>query len=1097
METFFRWPVASIALGVTLAVALLLLGFGLLAWRAPLLPKLGLRNIGRRPLRAALIVAGLMLSTTVIGSAFGTGDAMTHTFHTLITGSLGTVDEVVVSNPDRVRRGGFRVYRQVQALTQPGLAQSTAGLGAVQLASIEQATAERLMEATRGSQAIAAIAPAIVEQVAVVYGPSQQLQSSISLLAVAAPLPPETQQAFGALTTLDGQPLALESLAPDEVVLNAAAAESFSATAGQTLSIVREGQTWSRRIRAVVGNGGIAGSQPQILVPLAQHQQTIYREGLINQLLIANRGGTASVARSAEAARELRALLVDREIAAKLHALLARPDVQRGLIEVEGALEERDRERFAALRAEAARPEMSDEFVSLITDPRIRQRLFVLAWRLPTTIDGDSPRGLLQNVSRFSVLEVKQEALDQAQQYGAAVTTVFLVLGIFSIVASVLLVFLIFALLAADRSAELATMRALGMRRWQIMGLFLWEGLVYDLLGALLGTLASLAGSYGIVRALSQALIAFGVEIEPHIAPTSLVITSAGGVLLTFGAMLLAAWRVSRVEIVAGTRGEAVAESQRWLLGLGMLLLVAAGLLWWRGQPDPELFEPRHPLLVPATISLVLAGLFCSIRPLLGARATPLLLRTLATMLGLALLGIWLRLLLSLPAPGGDLSRNAVVATAAGVVLIAATVWIATQGLDPLLRAIDWGLRGLSRLRVIVRPAVGYLSQQRLRTGLTVVMFGLIVTIMVVALTLIDVVINAYAADEPPVAGYELRGDGAVGDIEAALASAPAVSRDDFSAIGSIARAEAAIVQPGLLRSRWTDAPLIVGDDGFLAGIQARMQQRAGGYTGDAAVWETVREQTGAAVITGRLPRGMSLPAAAYDDDFTPFTVWARSAQGGAPVKLSVIGVVDARSELESGLYISQATAQTLGTPIAPPETYFFAVRPEVQLRDAAEGLRISFGSGLSISVLGEALKIIQAVRLLLVRLVQGFMGLGLIAGIAALGLLGVQSVLERRQQLGALRALGFTRFQMRASFIFESSVIAALGITVGIALGLILARSLVAVLASAYPELRFAIPWSQIGLTAATAWLGAQAAILLAAWQAGRVAPADALRVV
>ncbi|MBV9789867.1 MAG: ABC transporter permease, partial [Chloroflexi bacterium] len=671
METFFRWPVESIAIGVVLAVALLLIGFGLLAWRAPLLGKLGLRNIARRPLRAALIVAGLMLSTTVIGSAFGTGDAMTHTFHTLITGSLGTVDEVVVLNPERGRRGGFRVYRQVQALTQPGLAQSTAGLGAVQLGSIDQATADRIMEAARGSTAIAGIAPAIVEQVAVVYGPSQQLQSSVSLLAVSAPLSPGSQQAFGVLTTIDGQPLALESLGPYEVVINAAAAESFGATAGATLSIMRDGQNSERRIRAVVSNGRIAGSQPQILVPLAQHQQTTGQAGQINQLLIANQGGTASVARSAEAARELRALLVDRAIAEQLHALLARPEVQRGLLEVEGVLEARDRERFAALRNAAAQPTMSDEFISLLTDPRVRQRLFVLAWRLPTTSDGESPRELLASVSRFAVLEVKQEALDQAQQYGAAVTTVFLVLGIFSIVASVLLIFLIFALLAADRSAELATMRALGMRRWQIMGLFLWEGLIYDLLGALLGTLASLAGSYGIVRALSQALITFGVAIEPHLVPTSLVITSGGGVLLTFGAMLLAAWRVSRVEIVAGTRGETVAESQRWLLGLGLLLLAAASLLWWRGQPDPELFEPRHPLLAPATISLVLAGLFCLVRPLFGARATPLLVRSWATLLGLALLGIWLRLLLSLPAPGEDLSRSAVVATVAGVVLIA------------------------------------------------------------------------------------------------------------------------------------------------------------------------------------------------------------------------------------------------------------------------------------------------------------------------------------------------------------------------------------------------------------------------------------------
>ena len=44
----------------------------------------------------------------------------------------------------------------------------------------------------------------------------------------------------------------------------------------------------------------------------------------------------------------------------------------------------------------------------------------------------------------MTVLEVKQRAIDAANEYGSAVTTVFLILGLFSIAASLLLVFLIF-----------------------------------------------------------------------------------------------------------------------------------------------------------------------------------------------------------------------------------------------------------------------------------------------------------------------------------------------------------------------------------------------------------------------------------------------------------------------------------------------------------------------------------------------------------------------------------------------------------------------------------------------------------------------------
>jgi hypothetical protein len=40
-------------------------------------------------------------------------------------------------------------------------------------------------------------------------------------------------------------------------------------------------------------------------------------------------------------------------------------------------------------------------------------------------------------------------------------------------------------------------------------------------------------------------------------------------------------------------------------------------------------------------------------------------------------------------------------------------------------------------------------------------------------------------------------------------------------------------------------------------------------------------------------------------------------------------------------------------------------------------------------------------------RLIQGFMGLGLLVGVAALGVISARSVVERRQQIGVMRALG------------------------------------------------------------------------------------------
>jgi putative ABC transport system permease protein len=72
--------------------------------------------------------------------------------------------------------------------------------------------------------------------------------------------------------------------------------------------------------------------------------------------------------------------------------------------------------------------------------------------------------------------------------------------------------------------------------------------------------------------------------------------------------------------------------------------------------------------------------------------------------------------------------------------------------------------------------------------------------------------------------------------------------------------------------------------------------------------------------------------------------------------------------------------------------------------------------------------------------LVQAFMGLGLLVGIAALGVIAIRSVVERRQQIGVLRAIGFKRGMVQLGFLIESSFIAALGIAIGASLGVVLA---------------------------------------------------------
>ena len=1102
MEQFFSLPLVTIALAVGFTLAALIAGSLLAGGRGAPVIRLGVRNLPRRPTRAILIVLGLTLATVTISSAFGTGDTIGSTLRSLVTVTLGTTDEAIVVN----------VPRQGTGDRARSLANGTfGGLRAADLGFFPQNQYDGLRTRLGRGDTIAATVPAIADQVTVTVTDAGETRTAIGLLATRTPAP-----AFGPLVTLAGTPIDLDGLGANAVVLNSAAADLFGVAVGQTLQIrpsdggpLAPGSPpeWTAQVAAISPSDGIGGAAPLIIAPLAAYQGVLGRNNQINQILVANGGGEASVERTAAASEALRGALVDRPAAQNLRLFLARPEIQRGLLDYEATLTGNNRQKITELRQEATQAELTPRFVSLVTDPRVRRQLLGLTRQLPNFNDRRNMQNQLNSLALLSVIEVKQEGLDQADEYGNVVTTVFLVLGIFSLGAAILLIHLIFSLLAADRASELATLRSLGMGRRQIAAIFLSEGFLYALLGAALGAIAGIVATRLTVASLAEALVSFGYQIQPRIEPRSLLVAFLAGLLLTFLAMCAAAWRVSHAQIIAATRGEERGEGRGGIaLAVGATLLVAAAAIWWWWRIPALPYLPRHPLVVPGTLSLLTLGSATLLTGILRRRATlnvERIITPVQTLAGFALVGCWLRALAIFPTPGGELRDDAITAAVGGLALIGASVWTATRALAPTLRALDRGFGPLPRLRLIIRPAAAALGAARGRVALTVTMFGMVVFIMVAALTLIDSLVNAYAGVESPIAGFDLRGDlpstvptiGSLDEINAALAASQAIRPQSFAAIGGIAPLQVRAVEFGSPSASWRDATIVAADDAFLGQTAIGFSRRARGYNDDAAIWRAVRAGNGLAVLTGTRSAA-TLDPPAGDGTFAPFTVWTRATDGGAPIKLTIIGIIDPRSDAPSGIWTARATAIALGTTLPAPSSYFFTLAPGTAATDAIAGLKVTFADrSLVLTDLNNTVRIGQSVRALLTRLVQGFMGLGLIAGVAALGIIGIQSVIERRQQLGTLRALGYTRLQTQASLALESAATAAVGVALGTALGLILARSLIAILAVRAPELRFAPPWGQIGFTLALALLGTLAALLVAAWQAGRVSPADALR--
>ena len=129
-------------------------------------------------------------------------------------------------------------------------------------------------------------------------------------------------------------------------------------------------------------------------------------------------------------------------------------------------------------------------------------------------------------------------------------------------------------------------------------------------------------------------------------------------------------------------------------------------------------------------------------------------------------------------------------------------------------------------------------------------------------------------------------------------------------------------------------------------------------------------------------------------------------------------------------------------------------------------------------------------------RIFQGFMGLGLLVGIAALGVISFRAVVERRQQIGMLRAIGYQRATVALTFLLESSFVALMGILSGVVGATILARNMMASddVTGGQP-ITFFIPWGEIIVVVLIAFVFS---LLMTWWpsrDAARISIADALR--
>jgi putative ABC transport system permease protein len=202
-------------------------------------------------------------------------------------------------------------------------------------------------------------------------------------------------------------------------------------------------------------------------------------------------------------------------------------------------------------------------------------------------------------------------------------STALLVFGLIALFVGSFLIVNTFTILIAQRSRELALLRALGATRRQVMVSVLIEafltGVVASAIGAALGVLLAV----GLARLLGFSLTNGGLTVSPR----SIIVSIAVGTVVTVLAAILPARRATRVAPMAALR-DAVPEAQpltrRRIVGgsitaaVGVILL-GIGLFTSTGQ--------TLPLLGAGTLALFIGVAYLApllVRPVAGALGRPL-----------------------------------------------------------------------------------------------------------------------------------------------------------------------------------------------------------------------------------------------------------------------------------------------------------------------------------------------------------------------------------------------------------------------------------------------------------------------------------------
>ncbi len=1059
---------AIILLAVTGGMLFILVGLGI---NNPLFFRMGLRNMVRRPSQVAVLLCGLSLSAAVITATFGLSDSFTASAITYRLGKMGRVNESV-SGP----------------LTQANID--------LVLSRLKQDT--NVQAAT--TLGVYPRSPTVI---------STRTSFSVSNVDFYA-VPPAFDQVYGPIVDTQGRPAHFADLTSNQVFINPTLAQSLNARTGDTVQLHFGGTVVSKTVSVILSNDVavttgevVASATPEVIMSLSSAQRIDAQPP--DAIAIRNVGSTTSQSNNRSSA----VLATLRQVFPGTSTSLDAPH----------ALGVTD---FDVLRIHPLQPDVAVRTTGLLL---INKLVFLssagqqFSWLPPLFTCLLVGAGMLLLVLLVILLTVERRAelgisralglqrshliqlfLFEGCGYGILASFIGTLLGI-GTTALELVILSLQPLLSTGEANNATPISVINSGSLQLS--ISWQSIINAWCIGLLTTMLTMfvtaiwVSRTNIVtairdlddvpaydtplRSLWKSLLAPPQDAYGKAVPETMARQRARR-LDAIGALLWTLCMRGPLCLLVGGLLFFVGRSMgtNWLLQFAMVLLVAGGglLAGWL------LMLVNVSKSVARRLSLSCIGLGWLVVSLLGGNTFLALFQPVVSFIA--------------PPSVQELLLSMILPVVGGVVLVITNA-------DLVVTLVLVALRPIRALVPIRRISLIYPLTFRFRTGITVALLSL-VTFLVLLLVTINLGAIQVAQAATNSGGYQLQVDvfgsqlNSYSDMNTALQNIQnhKVLQQDFAAVGLLRLMydfpESGLPQPITLdlpghASYNISRPPMVANDAFLATTTLPLFARASGFSSDRAVWDAVRTHTGDIVMQYD-SQVAALPAS---NGFTPFTVELpdSSLSTAHYHRVTVVGLVPA--SVSWRVLLSEQTAGSIKQPPSIPfiNSFLFLLRPGVSESQAAQQLNQVLDAssrGITISSLDQSS--LNGVSAVFTLFLGSYLALGLLFGALAIGVITSRSVVERRQQIGMLRALGFSRTLISRSFLLESGFVISLGLFIGAALALWFALQ---VARATYHD--FPLPILPIVLILLGSFLVSFVSTTIPAQQASRLPPAEALR--